>query len=153
MKKNVESEETIRQDTISLLKECNSGIRMGISSLNDVMDKVKDQELKNILKNSRMEHEALGDQTHAILNRYEEDGKEPHPMARAMANIKTGTKLALEESDETVADLIYDGCDMGIKSLHRYLNQYPLAEEEVCEITGRIIDTEERLREGLWKYL
>ena len=116
-------------DTIALLKECNSGIRMGIQSLEDVIDRVSAKSMRNILHEAKQEHEKLGDETHSLLLEYHEDGKEPHPVAKMMSAVKTGTRLALEESDQTVANLITDGCDMGIKSLHRYLNQYSEADE------------------------
>lgn len=140
-------------DTISLLKECNSGIKMGISSLEDVMDKVRDNELKHVLEKAKKEHEKLGDETHDILLKYHEDGKEPHPVAKMMSAMKTGTKMAMDESDNTIADLLTDGCDMGIKSLHRYLNQYKTAHEEVRSLTGRIIESEEKLRKEMQSYL
>lgn len=143
----------MENDTVALLKECNSGIKMGISSLEDVLDKVQGNDLREILKTAKKEHEKLGDESHAILLKYHEDGKEPHPVAKMMANMKTGVKLTVQESDATVADLITDGCDMGIKSLHRYLNQYSDAEESVIKLTGRLIDSEEKLRKNLQCYL
>ena len=124
-------------DTIALLKECNSGIRMGIQSLEDVIDRVSAKSMRNILHEAKQEHEKLGDETHSLLLEYHEDGKEPHPVAKMMSAVKTGTRLALEESDQTVANLITDGCDMGIKSLHRYLNQYSEADEKARKLTLR----------------
>lgn len=102
---------------------------------------------------AKKEHEKLGDESHAILLKYHEDGKEPHPVAKMMASVKTGVKLTVQESDTAVAELITDGCDMGIKSLHHYLNQYPQAEECVVKLTGKLIDSEEKLRKNLQCYL
>ncbi len=140
-------------DTIALLKECNSGIRMGIQSLEDVIDRVSAKSMRNILHEAKQEHEKLGDETHSLLLEYHEDGKEPHPVAKMMSAVKTGTRLALEESDQTVANLITDGCDMGIKSLHRYLNQYSEADEKARKLTARLIDSEEKLRKEMQEFL
>lgn len=140
-------------DTISLLKECNSGIKMGISSLDDVMEHVHASDLKKVLQKAKREHEKLGDETHDILLKYHEEGKEPHPMAKMMSVMKTSTKIAMDESDRTIAELLTDGCDMGIKSLHKYLNRYKSAHEEVRSLTGRIIDSEENLRRDIQGYL
>ena len=74
-------------------------------------------------------------------------------MAKMMSAVKTGTRLALEESDQTVANLITDGCDMGIKSLHRYLNQYSEADEKARKLTARLIDSEEKLRKEMQEFL
>ena len=143
----------IENDTIALLKECNSGIKMGVNSLDDVLDKVQASDLREIIKAAKKEHEKLGDETHAILLKYHEEGKDPHPVAKMMSAMKTGVKLTVQESDATVADLLTDGCDMGIKSLHRYLNQYQNAEESVVKLTGRLIESEEKLRRNLQCYL
>ena len=37
-----------------------------------------------------------------------------------MSFIKTNFKMGMNESDTTVAELITDGCNMGIKSLNKY---------------------------------
>ena len=140
-------------DTVALLKECNSGIKMGIQSLEEVMDRVKAKTMRNILHNAKCEHKKLGDETHALLLKYDEEGKEPSTVAKMMSTIKTGAKLAMEESDQTVARLITDGCDMGIKSLHQYLNQYSGADDKARKLTGQLIESEEKLRKGMQAFL
>ena len=62
-------------------------------------------------------------------------------------------KMTMDNSDATVADLITDGCNMGIKSLYKYLNQYPAAEKKVKDICERLIKIEEELRRDLRQYL
>ena len=37
----------IEQDTIRLLRECDAGVNMGISSIEEVIDKVKSENLRN----------------------------------------------------------------------------------------------------------
>lgn len=59
--------------------------------------------------------------------------------------MKTNVKLAMDESDATIADLITDGCNMGVKSLSRYLNQYQAADEETKDIAKKLIKQEEEL--------
>lgn len=143
----------VEQDTIKLLRECDAGIKMGISSIGDVLDYVKDEELKNALSASKDEHMRLGDDVEKLLADYGDDGKEPNPMAKGMAWIKTNVKLVINESDITIADLITDGCNMGVKSLNKYLNQYEAASEEVKDIAKKLIKTEECLAEKLRKFL
>lgn len=140
-------------DTIKLLRECNAGIKMGISSLDDVMDNVENESLKTILENSREIHTRLNQETKQYLEKYNDDGKEPAAMAKAMSKIKTEFKTMGEDNDPNIADLITDGCNMGIKSLYRYLNQYPAAEDEIKNLAHRTIETEEALRAELRPYL
>lgn len=143
----------INNDTIELLKECNAGIKMGVASIDDVLHHVHDENLKDILKKSKEKHEALGDKTHFLLNEYHDCGKEPNAMAKGMSWIKTNLMIAVKECDETIADLIYDGCNMGIKSLNRYLNKYEAAEEQVKDLAKKLISIEDKLIADIRKYL
>lgn len=143
----------INEDTIKLLKECNAGVKIGVASLDDIIEKVKSDKLKNILVKNKEEHERLGNETRELLNEYHDSGKEPNAMAKGMSWIKTNVQMVLKDSDKTAADLITDGCNVGIKSLNRYLNQYKTAEEKVKDIAKRLISIEEKLVIELRTYL
>ena len=74
-------------------------------------------------------------------------------MAKVMSWFKSNMKLEGEKSDSMAADIITDGCNMGIKSLYKYLHQYPKAEQKVKDLTGELIRAEETLVEDLREYL
>ena len=143
----------IEQDTIKLLRECDAGVKMGVSSIDDVLDHVKSQKLKEYLTGCRNEHVKLNDEIQAALDRFHDEGKNPNPMAKGMSRIKTNVKLSWEDSDETVSDLITDGCNMGVKSLNRYLNEYEAADETAKDVTKRLINLEEKLAVDIRQYL
>lgn len=143
----------MEDDTIKLLRECNSGIKMGISSLDDVMDHVKDQHLKDLLIQSKETHSQLGSKTHEYLLRCHDEGKEPGAMAKMMSWVKTNMKLGGEDSDRVVADLVTDGCNMGVKFLYKYLHQYQAADQDSKKLTEKIIQAEETLIKDLREYL
>lgn len=143
----------VNDDTIQLLKECNAGIKMGISSIDEVLPMVKSEDLKNKLEKSKARHENLENETKKILNDYDDSGKEPNPFAKAGSWIKTNMKMTMNPSDATISDLMTDGCNMGIKSLNRYLNQYEAAEEKVKDITKKLINLEQDLLVDVRDYL
>ena len=143
----------IEKDTIRLLRECDAGIKMGVSAIDEVMDYASSEDLKKRLVQCRAKHEQLKREIRSLLDRYEDEGKEPNPVAKSMSWMKTGVKLAVNQSDATIADLITDGCNMGVKSLNRYLNQFKAASEEAKDITKRLIKQEEELRADMRGYL
>jgi len=143
----------IEQDTIKLLRECDAGIKMGIASIDDVLDYVKHPEFKQTLQICKQEHSKLQTEIQELLNQYQDDGKEPNPIAKSMSWMKTNMKLGLDESDATVANLMTDGCNMGVKSLNKYLNQYKAADEVSKDITKRLINLEESLTVDIRQYL
>lgn len=135
----------VEQDTIRLLRECDAGVKMGISSIDDVMKFVKSERLRKDLADNREEHCDLDKDLQELLDEYHDDGKEPNPMAKGMSWMKTNMKLVMNESDHTIADLITDGCNMGVKSLNKYLNEYKAADEKSKDICKRLINLEEDL--------
>lgn len=140
-------------DTIKLLKECDAGSKMAVSSIEDVLDNVESKELLELLKETKKHHEKLGNDLHSMLNDHQADEKDPSMIAKGMSKMKTNMKIGMDHSDETIADLIVDGCDMGIKSLQRYLNQYPASDKSAKDICNRLISIEDELRRKLYAYL
>ena len=141
------------KDTIHLLKECDAGSKMAVTSLDEVMESVQDEKLKELLKKSKDHHEKLGNDLHSMLNEHHADEKEPSMIAKGMSKMKTNVKIGMDHSDETIADLIVDGCDMGIKSLQRYLNKYSESDKSAKDIANRLISIEDELRRKLYAYL
>lgn len=135
----------IEQDTIRLLRECDAGVKMGVSSIEDVLEYVRSKELKKLLEDCRAEHERLKTEIQKELDRFQDEGKDPAAMAKGMSWFKTNFKMAMNESDKTIADLMTDGCNMGVKSLNKYLNEYEAADEKSKDITKRLINLEEKL--------
>ena len=143
----------IQQDTVKLLRECDAGVKMGVSSIDDVLGYVKSTSLHEKLDNCRAEHEKLRGEIEGALNRFHDEGKDPSPIAKSMSWMKTGMKLTMHESDHTVADLMTDGCNMGVKTLNRYLNQYAAADEASKDIAKRLIHLEAQLAVDLRAHL
>lgn len=140
-------------DTVKLLKECDSGIKMGISAIDDIIDDVKNTDFRTLLHDSKTQHEKLKDEILVLLNEHNDDGKNPNPMAKGMSWVKTNMKMAVDGTDNTAADLITDGCNMGVKSLSRYLNQYKSADSKSRDITSRLVQIEDRLATDVRQFL
>ncbi len=143
----------IEKDTVKLLRECDAGIKMGVKSICDVIDHVKSEELKAMLHACKDRHDELDKELQELLGKYGDEGKEPSLMAEAMSKLKTEMKLGMKNTDNTVADLMTDGCNMGVKSLSRYLNQYAAADEKSKSLTKRLIALEAKLAEDLRDFL
>lgn len=70
-----------------------------------------------------------------------------------MSWMSTNLKLLTGDVDEKIADIITEGCNMGIKSISRYLNQYPNSQDDVKEIVHQLIKIEDNLVHELRYYL
>ena len=143
----------IEQDTVKLLRECDAGARMGMDSLNGVLSAAETPALRDLLKASLDGHETVSRDITEALHRFDDAGKKPNPMASGMSWLKAHAELALDHSDSTIADLMTDGCAMGIKSLSRYLNQYQAADEDAKGLARKLIGLEDSLSQDLRAYL
>ena len=126
---------------------------MAVASIDEVLDFVHDENLKSLLTESKEHHETLGNELHSLLSEYNSSDKEPNPIAKGMSWMKTNVTLAMDESDATIADLITDGCNMGVKSLSRYLNQYPQASQKSRDLARKLIRMEEDFLLELGPYI
>ena len=143
----------IEKDTIRLLRECDSGVKMGISSIEEVLDYVKSDKLKNYLIDSKHKHESITREIQELLDSYQDEGKNPNPIIKGMSYIKTKAELVMNESDRTIASLMTDGCNMGVKSLSKSLNEYEAASEKSKDIAKRLINIEETLAINIREFL
>lgn len=143
----------VENDTVKLLRECDAGVKMAVASFDDVIDRIESSKLREMIDKSKKQHSELGGKIAAALLDVSDEGKDPNPMAKGMSWIKTNMKMAMDNSDKTVADLMTDGCDMGVKSLSRYLNQYSAADENSKNLTKELVKIELDLLTGLREFL
>ena len=143
----------VERDTIRLLRECDSGVKMGITAIDEVMDHVKGRGLQSVLRSSKSENERLQTDLQKVLDDYHDDGKDPNPVVKGMSWVKTNWEMLIDDTDSKIAELMIDGCNMGIKSLSRYMNQYKAADERSKDIAKRLISSEEKLSADMRQYL
>lgn len=143
----------MENDTVKLLRECDAGVKMAVSSFDDILDKIESPKLRDMIETSKNQHSKLGGKIAQALLTVSDSGKDPNPMAKGMSWIKANVRMAVDNSDKTIADLMTDGCDMGVKSLSRYLNQYCAADENSKDITKELIKIELDLLTGLREFL
>lgn len=143
----------MNDDTIKLLKECNSGCKSATNSMEQVMPYIKDESLRDLITRYNDRHIRVGDACHAILNSVNEDEKDPDSMAKIMAWFSVEMKLMINDDSSKIADIMIDGCNMGIKSLTKYLHKYKGADTDSIHLTEKLIKTEENFMHDLLEYL
>lgn len=143
----------IEKDTIRLLRECDAGIKMGVESISDVVRYTKNSEMKKTLAKCKGEHMLLENKITEMLHDYKDKGKSPSIIASGMSKMKTAMMLNMHRSDSTIAALMTDGCNMGVKSLSGYLNKYKAADERSKDIAKKLISLEDQLATDMRQYL
>ena len=145
--------ETQKDDTTELLKEFNAGSKMAVDAIDQILPMTESDSLRRLLNDNKEKHTVLGEKIHQELTKNGQRAEDPPVMAKAMAHVTTSVKMMMKGDDHEVASIITDGCNMGIKSLHEYLNQYQGAAPEARRLTGELADLEASLMEDLQQYL
>ncbi len=143
----------IEHDTIELFKECDAGIKMGIDAIDEVKDRAQNPQFKGELDGYQREYANLQNEMRGILNSYGSEGKNPNPVAKGMAHMKVDFSMAMDDSDNKIADLLTDGCNMGVKSINKYLNEYKAADSRAKDFANRLIELQDRQLKSLRRYL
>lgn len=143
----------MNDDTIKLLRECNAGCKSATNSMEQVISYIKDSNLNDLITRCNEKHIRIGDSCHALLSSAGENEKDPAAMAKIMSWFSTEMKLMINDDDAKIAEIMIDGCSMGIKSLSRYLHQYKAADSESIHLTEKLIKTEQDFMKELLVYL
>lgn len=143
----------VSQDTVELLKECDAGCKMAIDSMEQISRYVSDDELQTIIQKYNDEHIKLKGDIHKMLYSIGEEDKEPNPIAKASSWIQSEVKMMINCDSKQAAHLLTDGCNMGVKSLCEYKNQYKAADDKSVKICEKLCDIETKMTHDLQPYL
>ena len=143
----------MEEHSVNLLRECDSGCKMAAESLEQIRDFVADRDLWNDITESYETHQNLDAKIKKTLASMEEDGKKPGAMASAWSWMSTEMRMMAKGGDKEAASIVTDGCNMGIKTICGYKNQYSGASKAVMEIADELTSMEEKLRDQMKHFL
>lgn len=143
----------MNEDTVLLLKECNSGCKMATNSMEQVKPYIEKENFKSLIENYNSRHIEIGDTCHQMLNSNGKDEKDPQSIQKIVSWVSTEVKLRINEDDEKIAEMLMDGCNMGIKSVSKYVNKYKNASPESLDLAHKLVKIEQDFLNDLLIYL
>lgn len=145
--------EDVSQDTVELLKECDSGCKMAIDSMEQISKYVSDEKMKTIIKKCNDDHIKMKEDIQRMLDNIGSQGQEPNPIAKVSSWIQSEVKMRLNCDEKQAAHLLTDGCNMGVKTLCEYKNQYKAADEKSVNLCDKLCDIETKMSYDLRPFL
>ena len=136
------------EQTKKLLKECSSGCKMAINSLNQVRDFVKDEKLHQLLDQYDKKHKELEEEIGSALEKSGEKEMDPNPAAAMFSRLTTDVKLMLHDDSSQIAKLL-----MEIQSIGKFLNEYKEASFESRSLAKKLVHMDEQLMKELKPFL
>jgi hypothetical protein len=143
----------MNEHTQELLKECNSGCKMAINSMNQVSEYVQDDDLKQVIEDYKKKHKQLEEKSTELLEECCRSEKDPGVVASAFSWISTEMKLTIQNDSNQIAKLMMNGCNMGIQSITKYQHEYSNASKEAVKLSESLVQMEEEFMKKIKQFL
>ena len=143
----------MEEQTITLLKECNSGCRMAINSMDRLKDFVINADLNKVMETYKAQHKELEEESLKLLIEAGQNGKQPDRLAAAFSWITTQGKMMLQDDSAQIAKILMNGCNMGIQSVSECMNKCREASHASISLAKKLVKCEEKLMEDVKKFL
>ena len=142
------------KENINALDEISKGASMGKDAIHFVLDKVEDDNFKDVLNKQYNDYENISIKIKDIYNKYNDDDKphETNAMNKVMTWYGIEMKTLTDKSNSKIAELVLQGTNMGIIEGRRILNKKEI-NEDVREIISEYVTMQERCVETLKQFL
>ena len=144
---------TKKENEVNVLDELNKGACMGMDAIHFIMDKVKDEDLKEELNKQYAKYQSISTKICELYPEYSE--KDPHetgPMNKAMTWYGIEMKTMMDDTTSKLAELLMQGTNMGIIEGRRLLNHKD-TDKEVEKLVQDYVDMQEDAVEKLKQFL
>ena len=141
------------ENEINVLDELCKGACMGKDAIHFILDKVKDDALKDELNNQYKYYDAIYNKIKELYPEYSE--KEPHEtnaMNKVMTWYGIEMKTFADDSTSKIAELLLQGTNMGIIEGRKLLN-HKQTDENVNALVKEYVDMQEQAVEKLKQFL
>ena len=137
-------------DNQRLLRESAMGLRCACESIAIAKKYARDKKMRDTLSKYLTEHRSLYERARTLLGQSYPKGT---AMPLLMTKVHTGISLSLRNDSPRVADLMLNGCNMGMKSVASAKNKNPAATAEAITVANEIIRTEEAMHREMLKFV
>ena len=143
----------MEKDTEQLLRETNYGVKLAIMNMKNILDEAEDGELMKLIVHQIDEHEKLEQKTSDAMNEHGYEEKAVSAMMHAFSDVTTELKMLWRDDTAKIAEMLVDGCNMGIKNISQTINQCENASKEAKALAEELIHTEDRFLRKLQPFL
>ncbi len=140
-------------DTVKLLKECESGCKTALDGIGQVMEHIGSDAMRTELTDCQQRHREIKNRCRTLLCQEGEPEADPPAVGTAFMRMGTSMKLAINDEDSHVADMLADGANMGMKSIAKVMNACPSASPDSRTLASDLIQEERQFFDTMLRYL
>ena len=139
--------------TYEVLKECSTGCKMALNSIEQLAVYLKDQDMQDLFCKYKEEYVQIEKEAARLSGGETEEEKISEKAAETFAWFSAEMKLLLNDDHAKIAEMMIDGANMGIKSITEKRNRYPEAEKESISLAKKFERVCEKIVKDMKKYI
>lgn len=141
------------QSEIELLQSVRKGAQMGCQGIEEIMPYAKGESFRRALETQKAEYGHIYKEADRLITERKAEPEDLSPVARVSSKTMTIMKTLKDDSEEHLAEMMYQGSSMGVTKIIRNLREYSGGDSEVKELAQRLLKTEENNMEQMKKFL
>ena len=141
------------KNDLTILRELNKGVKIGMDSLTFVSDKVGDEVMKDNLSYQYKLYNEILNETSDLFSKYGEVPNDSDLGTKMMNWTGVQFNTITDKSNSHIAQLLIQGNTMGIIEGRKLLNNNPNADKDIRNVLNKFITIQENNVEKLKTFL
>ena len=138
---------------IELLQSVRKTARMGCEGIDDILPITGNETFRKTLETQREEYHKICDEADRMLVLKKAEPEDLTAMAKMGSKTMTMMKTMKDDSEEHLAEMMYQGSAMGVTKIIRNLREYTGNDSSVRALAERLLKTEENNMDQMKKFL
>ena len=111
--------------------------KMGVIGIDNIKDKIFDDELKNVIATQKKEYQKIADDASSILNELGLTEKDVSKMAKVSTYVMANLEMLKDDSSSNIAKLMIEGSNKGIIEINKNLNSYNNMNSKIIKLAKK----------------
>jgi hypothetical protein len=141
------------QNTAEILSEIYRGAKMGVETINSMLNKVNDNKIYDELKYQLRCYDEIANEAYGELVKRNQEPKDISTMNKLSAKMSVGINTMISNTPSHIADMLIKGSTMGVTEMTKSLNSYKDADPDIQSLADRFIKLEQDNIDRLMKFL
>ena len=138
---------------IEMLQSVRKTARMGCEGIDEILPMTGNESFRKSLETQREEYNKICDEADRMLVLKKAEPEDIASMAKMGSKTMTMMKTMKDNSDEHLAEMMYQGSAMGVTRIIRNMRKFTGNDPEVRALAERLLKTEENNMEQMKKFL
>ena len=138
---------------IEMLQSIRKTARMGCEGIEEILPLTKGEDFRKALETQKKEYHKIHEEADRLLFAKKAEPEDLSAMAKMSSKTMTMMKTMKDDSEEHLAEMMYQGSAMGVTKIIRNQREYCGNDSEVKALAQRLLKTEENNMEQMKKFL